>query len=264
MIAVPGPRAHRLRAALLTTAFATAMALPAAALDLTAMTDAERAAFRDEVRAYLLDNPEVLMEAIAVLEQRQVEGQAAADIAMLRANADVLLSDPDSWSGGNPDGDITLVEFMDYRCGYCRRAHDEVNELVASDGNMRYVIKEFPILGPDSVASSRFAIAVRLEAGDAAYKAAHDALIRLEGPANPRALRGIAAAIGIDAEPVLERMNAPEVTAVIAANRALADRLGIEGTPSFVVHETMVRGFVPLDGMRQIVEGQRQKMGRAD
>jgi protein-disulfide isomerase len=250
------------RAATLAVATTLGLALPAAALDLTAMTDAERAAFRDEVRAYLMDNPEVLMEAIGVLEDRQSADQAAADIAILRANADDLLANPTSWAGGNPDGDTTLVEFMDYRCGYCRRAHEDVNTLVETDGNLRYVIKEFPILGPDSLASSRFALSVRALAGDDAYKAAHNALIALEGPANPRALRGIAEAIGVDADAAIAGMEAPEVDAIIAANRALADRLGLNGTPSFVIHETMVRGYVPLDGMRQIVAGQRAAMAR--
>lgn len=249
-----------LRPVLRALAIALCLAAPASALDLQAMTPEERAAFRAEVRAYLIENPEVLMEAIGVLEDRERNAQAEADLAALRDNRAALLDNPASWSGGNPEGDIAVVEFVDYRCGYCRRAHDEVAELIASDGNLRLVLKEFPILGQDSLISSRFAIAVMQTAGQDAYKKAHDALIALAGPPAPPALRRIAEAAGADPEAVMARMDAPEVTAVIEANHALAQRLGINGTPTFVIHETMVRGYVPLPGMRQIVEGQRAKL----
>ncbi len=249
-----------LRPILRALAIALCLASPAAALDLQAMTPEERAAFRAEVRAYLIENPEVLMEAIGVLEDRERNAQAEADLAALRDNRAALLGNPASWSGGNPAGDIAVVEFVDYRCGYCRRAHDEVAELIASDGNLRLVLKEFPILGPESLTSSRFAIAVMQTAGPEAYKKAHDALIALAGPPAPPALRRIADAAGADPEAVMARMDAPEVTAVIEANHALARRLGINGTPTFVIHETMVRGYVPLPAMRQIVEGQRAKL----
>lgn len=241
------------------TAAALAAALtlgPAAAQ--TAMTDAEREAFRAEVRAYLLDNPEVILEAIDILEQRRMAEAENADAQMLQANAAEIFEDPNSWVGGNLQGDITVVEFIDYRCGYCRRAWSETEELVASDGNIRRVIKEFPILGEQSDRSSRFAIAVLQLAGADAYKRAHDALITLRGDATKAALRGVAGDLGLDADAIEARMDAPEVTAVIEANHALAQRLQINGTPTFVVKGTLVRGYVPLDGMRQIVEGQRR------
>ena len=151
----------------LTVAFAPT---PSAALDLDAMTDGERAAFRAEVRAYLLDNPEVLMEAIRVLETRDQQAQVAADVALAQANADALFNDGYSYVGGNPDGDITLVEFMDYRCGYCRQAFAEVEQLLELDGNIRFIVKEFPILGEQSMLAAQFAIATQQVAGDDAYK----------------------------------------------------------------------------------------------
>lgn len=239
------------------TALTMTLALPVQALDLTQMTEGERAAFGEAVRAYLMENPEVLMEAIGVLEQRQQADAAAADLDLLKANAEEILNDPNSWVGGNPEGDITVVEFVDYRCGYCRKAHDEVAELVTSDGNIRFVLKEFPILGEQSMISSRFAIAVRQIAGDEAYKKVHDALITMRGDATPESLERMATDMGLDAKAILARMDAPEVTAIIEANHALAERLQISGTPTFVIDQTMVRGYVPLDGMRQIVTQQR-------
>ena len=222
-----------------------------------AMTEAERAAFRAEVRAYLLENPEVLIEAMDVLQSREAETAAARDVQMLADNKEALLNDPASWVGGNPQGDITIVEFTDYRCGYCRKAFAEVEELVKSDGNIRFVLKEFPILGEESMISSRFAIAVRQLHGDDAYKKAHDALITLRGSPDAATLGALAVDLGLEAGPIIARMNADEVTAVIAANHAMADKLQITGTPTFVLGDQLLRGYVPLDAMRQLVEDER-------
>ena len=145
------------------------------------MTTAERDALRDEIRAYLVENPEVLVEAMSVLEDREQIAALQRDAMLVATNSRDLFASPADWVGGNLEGDITLVEFMDYRCAYCRKAHEEVKELVSSDGNIRYVIKEFPILGEASLLSSQFAIAVRLLHGNDAYKAAHNALIALRG-----------------------------------------------------------------------------------
>lgn len=241
-----------------TTALALCLALPAQAFDPSAMSDAEKSAFGAAVRSYLLENPEVLMEAIGVLEMRQQEEAMAQDLALLETNREEILNDPNSWAGGNLDGDITVVEFVDYRCGYCRKAHDEVAELVKTDGNIRLVLKEYPILGEESVISSRFAIATRMVAGDEAYKRMHDALIALRGNATAENLTALATDLGLDGAAIAAKADTPEVTAVIEANQALASRLQINGTPTFVIDRTMVRGYVPLDGMRQIVEGQRK------
>lgn len=130
-------------------ALAALLATPVAADGLTDMTDAERAAFGDEVRAYLLENPQVLMEALSVLEQREQQAQAASDQELVAQFSEQLFNDGYSWVDGPADADVTVVEFMDYRCGYCRRAHPEVQQLLDSDANVRLIVKEFPILGED-------------------------------------------------------------------------------------------------------------------
>ncbi len=243
-------------AAALTLAAGLAAALPATAqeMDFSAMTPEQRAAFGAQVREYLLENPEVIMEAVNALESRQAEQQAVADQQIVADNADALFRDGYSYVGGNPDGDITIVEFSDYRCGYCRRAFPEVEELIESDGNIRFIMKEFPILGEASVTSSRFAIATLMEAGDEAYKSVHDALITLEGEPSEPVLRRLAETLGLDAEAIIARMSDEEVTRRMQETRALATRLQINGTPSFVFGDQMLRGYVPLDGMRQMVE----------
>ncbi len=237
----------------------TLAALPALAFDPAAMSEAERAAFRAEIRAYLLDNPEIIMEAVQVLEDRQADMQAQADRDVITANAAVIFEDGYSWVGGNPDGDITIVEFMDYRCGFCRRAVPEVDKLLAADGNIRLVIKEYPILGEQSLLMSRFAIATKQVAGDDAYKLVHDTLMGLNGDVTPEALGQVAEELELDGAAILARMDAPEVTRVIAETRALAQALDIQGTPSFVVKDEVLRGFLPADQMQMVVDTKRDE-----
>lgn len=234
-------------------------ALPALAFDPASMTETERAAFRAEIRAYLLDNPEIIMEAVQVLEGRQADMQAQADRDVIAANAAVIFEDGYSWVGGNPDGDITIVEFMDYRCGFCRRAVPEVDKLLAADGNIRLVIKEYPILGEQSLLMSRFAIATKQVAGDDAYKLVHDTLMGLTGDVTPEALGQVAEELELDGAAILARMDAPEVTRVIAETRALAQALDIQGTPSFVVKDEVLRGFLPADQMQMVVDAKRDE-----
>ena len=230
-------------------------ALLALATPLTAqeMTNAEREAFRAEVRAYLLENPEVIMEAVGILEAREQQARINADLEMARANQDALFNDPTSFVGGNPNGDITIVEFMDYRCGFCKRAFPEVQALLENDGNIRYVIKELPILGEQSVLASRFALAVRTVAGDEAYQLAHDALMAQRGEVSEASLTRLAESLALDTQTVFEAMADPAVSEVINANRALAQNLQITGTPTFVFDDQLLRGYVPLDQMTQII-----------
>ncbi|MEM6728297.1 MAG: thioredoxin domain-containing protein, partial [Pseudomonadota bacterium] len=158
-----------------------AVASTASAFDVSNMTDAEREAFGAEVRAYILENPGILMEAANALQAQQAAEQASADEGLVAANLEALTDDGHSWVGGNPEGDITIVEFIDYRCSFCRRAFPDVQELVATDDNVRIIVKEFPILGLQSDLASRFAIAAKIVGGDDAYKTAHDALMAFEG-----------------------------------------------------------------------------------
>lgn len=227
------------------------------AFDPAAMSDSQREAFGEAVRDYLLSNPQIIMEAVAVLEQRESNMQAQTDEALVSNNADAIFDDGYSWVGGNPDGDITVVEFMDYRCSYCRRAAPEVAQLMESDGDIRLILKEFPILGEASMISSRFAIATQIVAGDDAYKAVHDALMALEGEPTDAVLARLANTFGLDSEAIMAEMDSDEVTRRIAETRALAQALQINGTPTFVFGDQLVRGFAPLDVMQQIVADER-------
>ena len=223
------------------------------AFDADAMTPEERSAFRAEIRAYLLENPEVLMEAIGVLEARDAAAQADGDRALLQSLSAEIFDDGRSWIGGNPDGDVTLVEFVDYRCSYCRRAYEDVMELLDRDGSIRFIVKEFPILGPESLLASRFAIAVRNLAGGDAYGTVHDALMGLRGAVTEASLTRIAEDAGLDAAAIISAMDDPAVVAELQANRALAERLQVNGTPGFVLGDEILRGYLPLAQMQERV-----------
>lgn len=242
-----------------TAALCLALATPALAFDPASMSDAERKAFGEAVRGYLLENPGVLMEAIAVLEDRNQQNQAANDQQVLQDNAGAIFNNANDWAGGNLQGDVTVVEFVDYRCGYCRKAFEEVEQLVENDGNLRIVMKEFPILGEDSLTSSKFAIAARKLGGDDTYKAAHDALITLRGPADAAALTELSKTLGLDYQAVRAEMDSDATATIIRENHELAAQLQINGTPTFIINETLVRGYVPLDGMRSVVAEQRRQ-----
>ncbi len=241
----------------LTLCLAVLLAGPASAFDIEAMSPDERQAFRDEIRAYLLDNPEVLVEAIGVLEQRQSEEQATDDATLIQTNAEAIFEDGHSWVGGNPEGDVTLVEFIDYACSFCKRAHPEVMELLESDGNIRFIAKEFPILGPQSDIASRFAIAVLQTEDDDTYEEVLDRLMTLRGGLNEAAIERLAEEMGLDMAALRARMDSAEVDAVIDDNRALAQQLGVSGTPTFVLGERILRGYLPLEDMRTLVEATR-------
>lgn len=220
------------------------------------LSDSERSTLQAEIRAYLLENPEVIFEAVAAFEERNATAQAEMEGALVEINAEAIFFDEHSWAGGNVDGDLILVEFVDYRCSFCRRAFEQVMQFVGEDGNIRLVMKEFPILGPQSEVMSRFAVSVLQLGGGDAYFAAHERLLAMEGAVNETTLGALAADLGLDAETVLGHMANPRVTEVLAENRALAQRLQISGTPTFVLgggnDGELIRGLLPAAGLAEI------------
>ena len=227
------------------------------ALDLSKMSAAERALLREEIRLYLLQNPEIIMEAVEVLRKKEQQAAIQSDFELVKKNKKAIFEDGFSFVGGNPNGDITLVEFVDYRCGYCKKAHNEVEKLLSTDGNIRFVIKEFPILGDDSLVLSKFALAVKIAHGDKMYKLVHDILIKMKSPPSEKAFDEIISNLNLDAKLVESAMESNEVNGMIAYTRTLAERLKISGTPTFVINDELIRGYVPFDALISIVDNKR-------
>ena len=216
----------------------------------------DRRAIETVIREYILENPEIVMQAIEKLQERQALAEREADRELVAAAAEEIFEDPDSPVGGNAAGDVTLVEFFDYRCGVCKRVHPIVAELVESDPGLRRVYKEWPILGPESTMAARAALASR-EQGE--YLAFHDALMEARTPLDEDAVMRIAASAGLDADRLRDDMSAPEIEETIRRNHELAARLGLNGTPSFLVGGRIVRGGRDLDSMRALVAEERER-----
>lgn len=235
---------------------ATLLTAPAQAEGLTDMTDEERAAFREEVRAYLLENPEVIFEAIQILEAQRQLAAAQQDAQTVLAHADALMDDGYSFVGGNPDGDVTVVEFLDYRCGYCKRAHPHVIELLERDPNVRLVEKQFPILGPESVAAAKVAMGA-LALDPETYPAFTDALMGFRGQMSENVALRIAGNLGYDIAELKAAAADPAIEEQINQTYALAQLLGIQGTPTFIVGTEVIRGYLPVDDLQAAVEDAR-------
>src|SRR5215217_5794626 len=198
----------------------------------------QRQAIEQIVKDYLLKNPEVLQEAITELERRQQDAQKAAQTTALKDEREKLLSARNNVVG-NPSGDVTLVEFFDYNCGYCKRALGDLKALMKADPKLRVVLKDFPVLGPESVEASRVALAVRQQIqGDRLFEY-HVKLLETRGPVNGARALAVAREMGLDVERIKTEMESPEVRAVLQENLGLGDKLGLSGTPAFVVGDAV-------------------------
>ncbi|SDW30021.1 Protein-disulfide isomerase [Albimonas donghaensis] len=227
----------------------------------SAFSPEDRAALRAEIRSYLLDNPEVIMEAIQVLEDRRRIASESEGRDLVARNAAALFEDGYSHVAGNPDGDVTVVEFIDYNCGYCKKAHDDVRKLVETDPGLRYVVKEFPILGPSSVTAARAALAAREQDEGRRYMAFNDALMNHKGGLSDGDVWALAAEAGLDIARLKADSKDPDIQRAIEATYSLAKVLKIEGTPTFVIGDSIVRGYVPLDRLRETVAETRERKG---
>lgn len=245
-------------AAVAALALGLAAATAPAALAADALSKAQADQVREIVRQYLIENPEVLVEAMQVLDERQQAAVEQAQKEALKTHAEQIFNDPGSPVLGNPDGDVTLVEFFDYQCGYCKAVYPAVMKAAAEDKGLRVVMKEYPILGPESLYASRAALASR-EQGK--YAEFHAALMAHKGKLEEATVDDIARKTGLDLAKLKADMAGAAVEDQIGTTMALARALGIRGTPAFVVGETLLPGAVPLERLKQEIAKVRQAGG---
>jgi len=207
------------------------------------------------IKEYLIANPEVLQEAIAELEKRQAAAEADRNKASLAKNRDLLLNSPRQVVVGNPQGDVTLVEFFDYNCGFCKRAMTDMLELVKTDPKLRIVLKELPILGEESMEAAQVAVAVRMQdKAGTRYLDFHQKLFANRGRIGKAQALAAAKASGADMARIEKDMQSPEIGATLEEGLQLAQSLGINGTPGYVVGDTVVAGAIGVPALRQQVE----------
>lgn len=234
----PGPLFTGLALSLALLAGGTA--LPAQAAD----KPLDKEAVEKIIHEYLLDHPEVILDAIKALESKEQAASEKAALDAIQANRAALEQNAASPVGGNPKGDVTLVEFFDYNCGYCKRTHPERSAAVKGDGKVRVVYKEFPILAPSSREAAKAALAANRQGK---YEAFHTALMTHEGRLDTNAIRAVAKDVGLDLKKLEQDMGDPAIEAEIKANMDLAQKLGIRGTPGFVIGNTVVPGAIEAD-----------------
>lgn len=210
--------------------------------------------FDHRARAWLVANPEVVLEAVQTLQRREKEAEASELHHQVRTRAPELFNDPRDPIAGNPDGDVTLVVFFDYNCPYCRKAAPHLPRLSKSDPNLKIVFKEFPILGPGSQFAARAALAADRQGS---YEVYHHAMMSYTGALNQTSTLKIAETVGLDIARLKKDMEDPAIQGTIDGNLELARSLRINGTPSWVIGDEVVRGLVDLDALTRLIKRAR-------
>jgi protein-disulfide isomerase len=233
-------------------------AAPVAAQDTGSLTPQQRQAVIDIIRETLLKNPEIIQEALIELEARNQQAQSQAQRSAIEAEKASLTENPKSPIAGNPQGDVTIVEFFDYNCGFCKRALDDMRALLKEDGKLKVVLKDFPVLGPESVEASRVAIAVKNQLQGEKYWDFHIKLMSTKGRVNGAKALEVARESGANIELVRNDMESADTRKAIEDVVALGDRLGLTGTPAFVLADEVVFGAVGHAALRSKIAAVRK------
>jgi len=208
----------------------------------------QKKAIEGIVRDYLASHPEVLVDALQAADDK-LKGEARDKAALaLAAHKKDVFDDPNSPVAGNPKGDVTLVEFFDYRCPYCKQVEPALEKLVAEDRQLKLVYKEFPVLGPESEIAAHVALAAKKQGR---YDAFHRAMMATPGHIDEAAIYKVAASVGLDGERLKQDMKSSDVAAELKSNAALGDKLDIGGTPAFIIGDTIIPGAISLEGLKQ-------------
>lgn len=218
----------------------------------------QRSEIEKILHEYLVSHPEVLQEAMAALEKRQTAAESEKHKAAVKKYAKEIFSSPNQVTIGNPQGNVTFVEFFDYNCGYCKRAMGDMVTLMKEDPKLKVVLKEFPVLGPGSVEAAQVAVAVRMQDPTGKkYFQFHEKMLNSRGQANKASAMAVAKSIGLDMVKLEKDMAGPEVKETLQESFKLAEALGMNGTPSYVIGDSVVVGAVGVDALREQINTAR-------
>jgi protein-disulfide isomerase len=227
---------------------------PLASAEETSITPQQKTDIEKIVHDYLLEHPEVIRDAIQALQAKDEQSKADAQTQAVLQNKDALFNDPATPVAGNPMGDVTVVEFFDYHCPYCKAVASPLQKLTEEDRGVRLVMKEFPILGQDSILASQAALA---SVGQGKYWEFHQALMEHRGKFDMEVIKAIAAKVGLDPVKLEADMQSDKIKPMISANHDLAQTLGIGATPTFIIGDQVVEGAVPLDQLKDLIRKAR-------
>ena len=230
--------------------------LPLGAARAADFTPEQRKSIEAIIHDYLTKNPDVLIDALQAAEDK-IKGESRDKAAQaLTTRRREIFDDPETPVGGNPKGDVSLVEFFDYRCPYCKQVEPALEALLGEDSQLRFVYKEFPVLGADSVTASKAALAAKKQGK---YDAFHRAMMTLKGQINEAAVFKTAESVGLDVERLKRDIASPEVARALKVNTDLAEALDIRGTPAFVIGDEIVPGAIDLASLKQMIATARKK-----
>lgn len=221
-----------------------------------ALDDKQKEEFGAFIRQYLIENPEIMLEVQDALEKKQESTRTAQASQVISENRDAIFQSKNDMVLGNPDGDVTIVEFFDYNCGYCKRALSDMEEVLTKDKNVRFVLKELPILGPDSEAAHKVSDALRKIAPEK-YPEFHRTLLGGQGKATEKSALTLATRLGVDEAALRKTMETDSNKDDVAAVYQLARNLGVSGTPSYVVGNETVFGAVGAESLIEKIDNFR-------
>jgi protein-disulfide isomerase len=240
--------------------FAILIAMPAATpARAQSFTADQRGEIERIVKEYLLSHPEFLQEVMSELEKRQAVAEAEKHRAAVKQYSEAIFSSPRQVTLGNTQGDVTVVEFFDYNCGYCKRAMSDMLDLMKNDAKLKFVLKEFPVLGEGSMQAAQVAAAVRMQdkSGGKKYLEFHQKMLTGRGQADKARALAVAKEIGMDVARIEKDIAGEEVKATLEESFKLAEALGLNGTPSYVVGNDVVVGAVGLNTLKEKVNAAR-------
>jgi protein-disulfide isomerase len=223
---------------------------------LTQIAPGQRRAIEAIVHDYLLSHPEILVQALSEAEKkldRETRDNARQALATHRRE---LLDDPMTPVGGDPDGNVSIVEFFDYSCPYCKAVEPSLERLLKADRSLRFVYKEFPVLGPESVVAARAALAANRQGK---YEAFHNAMMAVKGPFDDDTIYAVAGSVGLDVARLKRDMAAPQVAAELKANMVLAGTLAVRGTPTFIIGKEIVPGAIGIENIEHLIAMARKR-----
>jgi protein-disulfide isomerase len=241
---------------LLALACAFLAAVPPRLLGASEMAPEQRRAIEEIIHDYLMQNPDVLIEALREAEAKVNTDADAKAMQVLRDRRREVFDDPATPVGGNPQGDVAIVEFFDYRCPYCKQVHPAIEKLLDQDRKLRFVYKELPVLGAQSDMAAHAALAARLQGK---YEPFHTAMMGIKGQLTDEVVYRIAGSIGLDVDRLKRDMTDPEIDQALNANKSLANALDIRGTPGFIIGDHIVPGAIDLEALKNMVADARKQ-----
>ena len=220
------------------------------------LSDLQKDEVRNTVREYILENPDVIVEALEILQARRQQADQQRNHGALASSMDRLVNNRRDPSIGNPNASVTVVEFFDYQCPYCKRMAQDLVDLAAEDPDLRIVFKEFPVFGTESTLATRAALAAEKQGKYAEF---HLAVMKLRGAPSQSAIFRLADRLGLDLDRLRNDMQSEEIEAAIQANYRLAQDIGVRGTPAFIVGNELIPGAMSPEAMRELIARKRSE-----